>query len=227
MNSRTPFFALIISLLLNISTGYLPTTSIISTGRTKSQALRSQRRAGPFVVRGDRTALNGLFDGMKEAFSAPALEKSYLDSERETPIDRWMGWNVDSNKEVADDTEFVDSMDESNYISVALPKPMGIVFEENDVISTLSPGGVYVFELAPEGVAMKDGTIQFGDQLVGVCGSSDKKVVFGKDFDEAIGAIKESGDEKVTLVCFRGPVKDLYGPTKPSMEWLTEFIQKH
>lgn len=36
----------------------------------------------------------GLFDGVKEAFSAPALERSTLDSERETPIDRWMGWSV-------------------------------------------------------------------------------------------------------------------------------------
>jgi hypothetical protein len=36
----------------------------------------------------------GLFDGVKDAFSAPALERSTLDSERETPIDRWMGWSV-------------------------------------------------------------------------------------------------------------------------------------
>ena len=41
-----------------------------------------------------------------------------------------MGWNVDSTKEVADDSEFVDSMSPSNYVSVTLPKPMGIVFEE-------------------------------------------------------------------------------------------------
>jgi hypothetical protein len=40
------------------------------------------------------TALNGLFDGVKDAFSAPALERSKIDSERETPIDRWMGWSV-------------------------------------------------------------------------------------------------------------------------------------
>ena len=33
----------------------------------------------------------GLFDGMKDAFTAPP---SSLDAERETPIDRWMGWNV-------------------------------------------------------------------------------------------------------------------------------------
>ena len=36
----------------------------------------------------------GLFDGVKDAFSAPALERSALDAERETPIDRWMGWSV-------------------------------------------------------------------------------------------------------------------------------------
>jgi len=41
----------------------------------------------------------GLFDGVKDAFSAPALERSTLDSERETPIDRWMGWSVSSDKE--------------------------------------------------------------------------------------------------------------------------------
>jgi hypothetical protein len=41
------------------------------------------------------TALQmGLFDGVKEAFSAPALERSTIDAERETPIDRWMGWSV-------------------------------------------------------------------------------------------------------------------------------------
>ena len=42
------------------------------------------------------TALNGLFDGVKEAFSAPP---SKIDSERETPIDRWMGWSVASQNE--------------------------------------------------------------------------------------------------------------------------------
>ena len=36
----------------------------------------------------------GLFDGVKEAFSAPALERSTIDAARETPIDRWMGWSV-------------------------------------------------------------------------------------------------------------------------------------
>lgn len=47
------------------------------------------------------TALNGLFDGVKEAFSAPALERSKIDAERETPIDRWMGWSVVSEQDAA------------------------------------------------------------------------------------------------------------------------------
>jgi hypothetical protein len=41
----------------------------------------------------------GLFDGVKDAFSAPALERSTLNSERETPIDRWMGWSVSKENE--------------------------------------------------------------------------------------------------------------------------------
>ena len=46
------------------------------------------------------TALHmGLFDGVKDAFVAPALERSVIDSERETPIDRWMGWSVTRDEE--------------------------------------------------------------------------------------------------------------------------------
>ena len=42
----------------------------------------------------------GLFDGVKEAFGAPAsLERSAIDAERETPIDRWMGWSVSSEEQ--------------------------------------------------------------------------------------------------------------------------------
>ena len=41
----------------------------------------------------------GLFDGVREAFSAPTLEQSTIDKERETPIDRWMGWSVTSDRE--------------------------------------------------------------------------------------------------------------------------------
>ena len=41
----------------------------------------------------------GLFDGVKDAFSAPALERTTLDAERETPIDRWMGWSAAKDSE--------------------------------------------------------------------------------------------------------------------------------
>ena len=34
----------------------------------------------------------GLFDGVKEAFGADGM--GALDGDRETPIDRWMGWNT-------------------------------------------------------------------------------------------------------------------------------------
>jgi hypothetical protein len=40
----------------------------------------------------------GLFDGVKEAFAAPA-RTTIIDAERETPIDRWMGWSVTKDKD--------------------------------------------------------------------------------------------------------------------------------
>jgi hypothetical protein len=40
----------------------------------------------------------GLFDGVKEAFAAPA-RTTIIDAERETPIDRWMGWSVTKEKD--------------------------------------------------------------------------------------------------------------------------------
>jgi hypothetical protein len=40
----------------------------------------------------------GLFDGVKDAFAAPA--RTTIDSERETPIDRWMGWSVTKDKDM-------------------------------------------------------------------------------------------------------------------------------
>lgn len=43
----------------------------------------------------------GLFDGVREAFIAQPLEQTSVDKERETPIDRWMGWSVVSENEQA------------------------------------------------------------------------------------------------------------------------------
>jgi len=162
--------------------------------------------------------LNGLFDGVKEAFTTP----SSLDPERETPIDRWMGWSVVSENETAKKAaapvDFVDSMDESNYVGVSLPKPMGIVFEENDS----EYGGIFVQSLTEDGVAAKNGMLQPGDQLV-VVGT---KNVSGLDFDDALGAIIESEEEITNLSLFRGSAKQFYGPTGPSKDWLSAFCEK-
>jgi len=163
----------------------------------------------------------GLFDGVKEAFGSGEEGMGALDGDRETPIDRWMGWNTKSSEPQQSvgskqPANFVDSMEPSNYISVALPKPMGIVFEENDE----SMGGIFVFELSEDSIAAKEGTIKPGDQLVAVGG----KKVSGLKFDEALGTIIDSTEEMTQLTVFRGPAKYLYGPTGASQEWLDEFI---
>ncbi|GMH85397.1 hypothetical protein TrVE_jg319 [Triparma verrucosa] len=168
-------------------------------------------------------------DGFKEAFSAPALEKSSISAERETPIDRWMGWNVAADKAVTgpSDAEFIDAMSADSYITVSLKKPMGIIFEENDVTPKLNPGGIYVFELTPGGAAEAWGGLEFGDQLVGVLENGEggsKKSVAGLDFDLAINAIKEGKGDELTLVLFRGSSEALYGPTGASKEWIEEFV---
>jgi len=161
----------------------------------------------------------GLFDGVKEAFSAPALEKSTISSERETPIDRWMGWSVVSEnvpQQQATPADFVDSMDSKNYIAVELQKPMGIVFEENDE----DFGGIFVQALKEGGIAAAHGVVQPGDQLVAV----DTTKVSGMVFDDALGKIVEAKGETTKLTLFRGSAKQFYGPTGASQAWLDEFV---
>ena len=106
--------------------------------------------------------------------------------------------------------DFVDSMDAENYIAVSLPKPMGIVFEENDS----EYGGIFVLEISEGSVAESEGTIRPGDQLVSVGGLK----VSGMQFEEALGKIIDSTDEKTKLAFFRGPAKFLYGPAGASQE---------
>ena len=66
-----------------------PTATSTSRSTTTSSFSRTTK------AKTTTTALHmGLFDGVKDAFSAPALERSAIDAERETPIDRWMGWSV-------------------------------------------------------------------------------------------------------------------------------------
>uniref|UniRef100_A0A7S3DN85 PDZ domain-containing protein n=1 Tax=Entomoneis paludosa TaxID=265537 RepID=A0A7S3DN85_9STRA len=171
------------------------------------------------------TVLNmGLFDGVKDAFGAPALERSQIDSERETPIDRWMGWSVVSDNDKAEqaaafaNVDFVDAMDETNYVAVELAKPMGIVFEENDS----DYGGIFVQSLKEDGIAAQNGVLQEGDQLVAV----NTVKVSGLPFDDALGAIIDSEGETTKLVLFRGDAKQFYGKTGASQDWLDDFVNK-
>jgi len=165
----------------------------------------------------------GMFDIFKDAFSAPALENNGVSSERETPIDRWMGWSTKaaSSEEtqqavVQTPKNFIDSMDEANYVTVLIEKPMGIVFEENDD----EFGGIFVLSLNEDGMAEKNGSLKPGDQLIAV----DGKQVQGQVFDKALGTIIESTNDKVKLVFFRGTAALFYGPTGASKEWLTELV---
>lgn len=114
---------------------------------------------------------------------------------------------------------FARSQDEANYVVSMLPKPMGIVFEENDP----SCGGVFVASLAEDGAAAKDGGVQPGDQLVSVAGTLCK----GIDFDACLQAIQQTDTETTKLIFFRGGPSSLYGPLGCSQEWLDQFMEKH
>jgi len=169
------------------------------------------------------TALQmGLFDGVKDAFGSPAVERSTLGKERETPIDRWMGWSVQSNAEQQEQeaapADFLDAMDEGNYIAVELVKPMGIVFEENDD----DFGGIFVQSIKEGGAADANGVLMEGDQLI-VVGTS---AVNGLPFDDALGTIVSAEAEKVKLTVFRGPAKQFYGVTGANQEWIASFSAK-
>mmetsp|Transcript_25091 Transcript_25091/g.84125 ORF Transcript_25091/g.84125 Transcript_25091/m.84125 type:complete len:201 (-) Transcript_25091:213-815(-) len=180
------------------------------TGSAASQAL-----VGASHVQ--RSALRaGLFDGVKDAFKNPVAPQG---DDRVTPIDRWLGIDKDLTVERPKKT-FVDPQDGANYFSVALSKPMGIRFLENEG----DCGGIVVEGVLPEGSASSTkADITPGDQLVAV----GDKLVMGLDFDTALSAIQDASDEKVQLVFFRGSQDFLYGPTQPSEAWLRESVLAH
>ena len=162
----------------------------------------------------------GLFDGVKDAFGSSGAEKPLVSADRVTPFDRWMGLDkalVDA--ETPDESAaYIDPTDKASYFTVALPKPMGIAFVENDK----DCGGVYVDEVLAEGSAQtSNAPLLKGDQLVGV----DTLAVIGADFDQAIDAIKQTSGDTTKLTFFRGPTAFLYGPTAPSDDWYAEFLK--
>ena len=89
---------------------------------------------------------------------------------------------------ITEPTDFIDSMDGTNYITASLTKPMGISFEEND---DSEMGGIFVTDVTEGGSAMTDGTVRPGDQLVSV---GDKKVV-GLPFEDALGTVIDNTED--------------------------------
>ena len=208
----TAALTLLFSIQAAVSFSFVPSGRLSQCRTPTSRVQRTQLRMG-------------MFDLFKDAFSAPALDQSAIDSERETPIDRWMGWSTkamdEQGKEKIDSratVNFVDSMDGANYVKVELSKPMGIVFEENDD----KFGGIFVLSLKEGGIAEKNGQLKPGDQLVAV----DSTKVSGESFNTALGAIIENENDKISLLVFRGAADQLYGPTGASKEWLMEFISE-
>jgi len=115
-------------------------------------------------------------------------------------------------------TSPVDPMNVDSYISVHLPKPIGIRFEENDS----DYGGVFVADIDSKFSAAADGSIRRGYQL---CAVGEKRVS-GMDFDEAVmQPIVDNNEAEVTLVFFTGSAACLYHlSTGANEEWLDTFV---
>lgn len=175
-------------------------------GSGGARALRSSRV--PAAAR----VVAGLFGDVKDAFKNPTAPQ---DEDRITPIDRWLG--IDKVKGARPVEKFVDPQSVANYRTHAFAKPMGIKFIENE-----DGKGIVVEEIIATGSAASSGAdIKPGDQLVAVDGA----LVLGFDFDAALNAIVDSTGETVKLNFFRGPAQFLYGPTRPSDEWLREHAK--
>jgi hypothetical protein len=79
------------------------TTALVLTSTTAAvSAFSVVPHTQQTSFRTTKTELYGLFDGVKDAFTQPP---SSLEAERETPIDRWMGWSVVSENDVKEVAE--------------------------------------------------------------------------------------------------------------------------
>jgi len=113
--------------------------------------------------------------------------------------------------------DYIDPMNDDNYIVVELPKPMGIVFEAN-----IPYGGVVVAAFGEDSVAARHGRLKIGDQLIGVGGASMK----GRKFDACIDSIVADPNEHTRLTVFRGKALDLYGAFGPPDDRIEELLKK-
>jgi len=135
--------------------------------------------------------------------------------DRITPVDRLMGTD-NYIRTAVDLSGFIDSSDESNYVTVVLPMPMGIEFLLNE-----RGGGAMVGSLEPGYPAFDSGRLFPGFLLILVEGIP----VYGKSLEEAMRPIDDR-DGTVQLTFFRGDPIYFYGDYRPSQEWLQAFVEK-
>lgn len=111
----------------------------------------------------------------------------------------------------------VDTMNESNYLTVTLRKPLGLTVEENP--RDLG-GGVSVVALEDGSKAERVG-LQPGIQLLAAGGVP----VHGMSLEDAIQPIV-AAEDKVQLTFFNGSAEAFYGLLGPKPSWLSAFLHK-
>lgn len=132
--------------------------------------------------------------------------------ELQTPIDQlFTALGVPIKEET-----YVDAVDEANYITVVVKKPLGLEFVTNPAAVG---GGVQVRQvLETSSISEK---VKQGYQLIAVGGMP----VYGLQFNEAIRPIVQAQD-RFRLTFFKGDVRYFYGWEGPSAPWLAQFMQK-
>ncbi|CAJ1355622.1 unnamed protein product [Effrenium voratum] len=152
--------------------------------------------------------------GLNEVYEQQDLTAA----QRVTPIDRLMGWDRGIIASRDDLDPFMDSMEEANYITVAMEKPLGLEFVEN---SEKEGRGVMVDKVAAGSNADQTGLLCAGYQLIFV----DGRPVHGLSFDDAIQPIVDA-QGPVRLTFFTGEPEYFYGDFRPEEEWLADFREK-
>ncbi|CAK9088440.1 unnamed protein product [Durusdinium trenchii] len=115
------------------------------------------------------------------------------------------------------ETDAVDTMNESNYLTVTVQKPLGLTVEEN---SKVAGGGVAVCGLEPNSNAERAG-LRTGLQLLAAGGVP----VHGMSLEDAIQPI-EAAEDQVQLTFFMGSAEAFYGVLGPKPAWLSSFLHK-
>ena len=194
--------------------------SFIRSGGSGARAPQTQLRAKGPKVKPEPDFGADFAKAMKEGLGLnEAYEQQELSAQqRITPIDRLMGWDKAIIASRDDLDPFMDSMDEMNYVTVSLAKPLGLEFVEN---ADDEGNGVMIDKVAANSNADQTGLLRAGYHLIFV----DGRPVHGLSFDDAIEAIIEA-EGNVKLTFFTGEGDYFYGEFKPETDWLENFRQK-